>query len=285
MVCAGVMLACALISSNLGTRWDAWASGPHVYATLQQGGCTSGIRTQTHCLLARGSGRRQKNCMFVFCGPLAAAYECWSAELHLMPHHLRLKNPAQILVPTRPRCTTSEGLWLNPDLVGKWSHSPALPFLPQAQTSITQAQTSITQAQTSMNLILNPSANSLCLVFRDLCYMLIFLARLLVPTIFPATQRLSYTTTIPITCYPKRCMFRSKNISLMPTILRCDMRAIRFSLRTMSLVRSLLRLGNLIQSAARAANTTTVSSRFLETPLMVMPTCTTTIATIRYTKM
>jgi len=50
-------------------------------------------------------------------------------------------------------------LWLNPDLVGKWPHSPALPFLPQAQTSITEAQTSITQAQTSMNLSLNPSAS------------------------------------------------------------------------------------------------------------------------------
>ena len=85
---------------------------------------------------------------------------------------------------------------MNPDLVGKWSHFTALPFLTQAQTSIIQAQTSITQAQTSMNLILNPSANSLCLVFQDLCYMLIVLARLLVPTIFPATQRLSYTTTI-----------------------------------------------------------------------------------------
>jgi len=85
MVCAGVMLACALICSNLGTRWDAWASGPQVYATLQQGACTSGFQTQTHCLLARGSGRRQKNCMFVCCAPLAVAYECWAAELHLMP--------------------------------------------------------------------------------------------------------------------------------------------------------------------------------------------------------
>jgi len=241
----------------------------------------TGIRTKTHCLLARGSGRRQKNCMLVCFAPLAAAYECWATQLYLMPQPPALKNPAQILVPTRQRCTTSEGLWLNPDLVGKWSHSPALPFLSQAQTSITQAQTSIVPAQTSMNLILNPSANSVYLVFRDLCYMLIFLARLLVPTIFPVTQRLSYTTTIPTTCYSKRCTFRSKNISLMPTILRCDMSTIRFSLCTMSLVR----LGNLIQSAARAANTTTVSSRFLETPLMVMPTFTTTISTTRYIKM
>jgi len=145
MVCAGVMLACALISSNMGTRWDAWALGPQAYATLQQGGCTSGIRTQTHCLLVRGSGRRQKNCMFVCCALLAAAYECWAAEPPLMPQP-RLKNPAQILAPTRPRYTTSEGLWINPDLVGKWSHFPALPFLTQAQTSITQAQTSIIQA-------------------------------------------------------------------------------------------------------------------------------------------
>ena len=27
---------------------------------------------------------------------------------------------AQILVPTRPRCTTGEGPWFNPDLVGKY---------------------------------------------------------------------------------------------------------------------------------------------------------------------
>jgi len=41
------------------------------------------------------------------------------------PNHLLSQNPAHILVPTRPRCTISEGPWLNPDLVGKWSHSPA----------------------------------------------------------------------------------------------------------------------------------------------------------------
>ena len=47
------------------------------------------------------------------------------------PTHLWSQNPAQILVPTRPRCTTSEGPWLNPALVGKWFHSPTktLPFL------------------------------------------------------------------------------------------------------------------------------------------------------------
>jgi len=141
MVCAGVMVTCALISSNMGTRRDAWASGPQAYATLQQNGCTSGVRTQTHCLLARGSGRRQKNRMFVCCAPLAAAYKCWAAELQLMLRSPAVENPAQIpgLVPTRPRCTTSEGLWLNPDLVGKWSYFPALPFLTQAQTSTTQA--------------------------------------------------------------------------------------------------------------------------------------------------
>jgi len=115
--------------------------------------------------------------------------------------------------------------------------------------------------------------------------MLIFLERLLVPPISSATQRLSYTTTISTTCYLKRCMFRSKNISLKPTILRCDMGTIGFLLRTMSLVRSMLRLENLMQSDARAANTTPVFSRFLETPLMLMPTCTTTISTTRYMKM
>jgi len=31
--------------------------------------------------------------------------------------------------------TTGEGHWLNPDLVGKWSHSPALPFPQHAQTN------------------------------------------------------------------------------------------------------------------------------------------------------
>jgi len=57
------------------------------------------------------------------------------------PTHLWSQNPAQILVPTRPRCTTSEGPWLNPDLVGKWSHSPAkaLPFLTQAQPNPAKA--------------------------------------------------------------------------------------------------------------------------------------------------
>jgi len=83
MVCAGVMLACVLISSNMGTRWDAWASGPHAYAMLLQGGCkriSLLVQTQTHCLLVGGSGRRRKNCMFVCCAPLAAAYECrWAA--------------------------------------------------------------------------------------------------------------------------------------------------------------------------------------------------------------
>jgi len=59
------------------------------------------------------------------------------------PNYLRSQNPAQILVPTRPRCTTGKGHWLTPDLVGKWSHSPALPF-PQ-------------HAQTNTFLILNPS--------------------------------------------------------------------------------------------------------------------------------
>jgi len=65
------------------------------------------------------------------------------------PTHLWSQNPAQILVPTNSRCTTSEGPWLNPDLVGKWSYSPAkaLPFLPQAQTNTI--------------LILNPSSNPL----------------------------------------------------------------------------------------------------------------------------
>ena len=53
------------------------------------------------------------------------------------PAHLWSQNLTQILVSTRLRCTTSEGPWLNPDLVGKWSPSPAkaLPFLTQDQAN------------------------------------------------------------------------------------------------------------------------------------------------------
>jgi len=62
------------------------------------------------------------------CGALTAltCAHC-PLEPHLIPQS-RSQNPTQILVPTRPRRTTGEGHWLNPDLVGKWSHSPALPF-------------------------------------------------------------------------------------------------------------------------------------------------------------
>jgi len=83
------------------------------------------------------------------CALPVTACESWPVELHLMPKPPVVQNPDQILVPTRPRYTTSEGPWLNPDLVGKWSHSPAkaLPFLPQAQTNTI--------------LILNPSSNPL----------------------------------------------------------------------------------------------------------------------------
>jgi len=52
---------------------------------------------------------------------------------------------------------------LNPDLIGNWSHFPALPFLPQVLTSTI--------------MILNPSANPFCSSLRDLSIILIFLAR------------------------------------------------------------------------------------------------------------
>ena len=53
------------------------------------------------------------------------------------PTHLWSQNPVQILMPTNP----SEGSWVNPDLVVKWSHSPAkaLPFLTQAQPNPAKA--------------------------------------------------------------------------------------------------------------------------------------------------
>jgi len=78
------------------------------------------------------------------------------------PTHQWFQNPVQILVPTRQRCTTSEGPWLNPDLVGKWSHSPAqAPFLTQAQPNPAKALPFLPQAHTNTILILNPSSNPL----------------------------------------------------------------------------------------------------------------------------
>jgi len=92
MTCAGVMLACALIGCNMVTRWDASASGLQAYPTLQQGGHTSGIRTHTHCLHVRGSGRRQKSSMFDCCDPPDAACECWTADLQLMSQPPAVEN-------------------------------------------------------------------------------------------------------------------------------------------------------------------------------------------------
>jgi len=64
-----------------------------------------------------------------------AFFACLLAYLALFFYRPSSQNPDQILVPTRPRCTTGEGLWLNRDLVGKWSYSPTLPFLQHAQTN------------------------------------------------------------------------------------------------------------------------------------------------------
>ena len=58
----------------------------------------------------------------------------------LIPQSPASQNPAQILVPTRPRCTTGEGHWFNPDLVSKWSHSPGLPFPQHADELLSDPQ-------------------------------------------------------------------------------------------------------------------------------------------------
>jgi len=86
------------------------------------------------------------------------------------PTHLWSQNPVQILMPTNP----SEGSWVNPDLVVKWSHSPAktLPFLTQDQPNPAKALPFLPQAQTNTILILNPSSNPL--YFRSLNFPNIF---------------------------------------------------------------------------------------------------------------
>ena len=75
------------------------------------------------------------------------------------PTHLWSQIPAQILVPTRSRCTTSEGPWFNPDLVGKWSPSQAkaLPFHTQAQPNPVKAIPFLPQAQTNTMLLHHPT--------------------------------------------------------------------------------------------------------------------------------
>ena len=75
------------------------------------------------------------------------------------PNHLRSQIHAQILVPRRPRCTTSEGPWFNPDLVGKWSPSPAkaLPVHTQAQPKPAKAIPFLPQAQTNTILLHHPT--------------------------------------------------------------------------------------------------------------------------------
>ena len=135
MTCAGVMLACALLGSSMVTSWDAWPRGLHACPIFQQKTCTSGIQAHAHRLHARGSGRRWTNSMFDCCALPAAACECWPAEPQLMPQPPVVAKSCSNPRAHKQRCTTSEGLWLNLDLVGKWSHYPALPFLPQAQTS------------------------------------------------------------------------------------------------------------------------------------------------------
>ena len=95
-------------------------------------------------------------CTLDLCTLPAVTCECWLLSRNSRPTHLWSQIPAQILVPTRPS-TTSEGPWLNPDLVGKWSHSPAkaLPFLTQAQSTPVKPIPFLPQAQTTTILILN----------------------------------------------------------------------------------------------------------------------------------
>ena len=78
------------------------------------------------------------------------------------PTHLWSQIPAQILVPTRPRCTTSEGPWFNPDLVDKWSPSPvkALPFHTQVQTNPVKTIPFLPQAQTNTILLHHPTTET-----------------------------------------------------------------------------------------------------------------------------
>jgi len=75
------------------------------------------------------------------------------------PTHLWSQIPAQILVLTSPRCTTSEGPWFNPDLVGKLSPSPAksLPFHTQAQPNPVKVIPFLPQTQTNTILLHHPT--------------------------------------------------------------------------------------------------------------------------------
>ena len=89
MLHAGVILACALISSTISTRWDARAPGPHAYATLELDFFISRSRIPTPCLHAhgrmQGGVRLHKSRVSACCALPAAAYECWAAALHLCP--------------------------------------------------------------------------------------------------------------------------------------------------------------------------------------------------------
>jgi len=71
-------------------------------------------------------------------------------------------------VPTKPRCTVSEGYWLNPGIVGRWSHFLAKPFLVQSRTN------------PNLNPNLNPnfSVNSFSLELRYFYDVLTLLASL-----------------------------------------------------------------------------------------------------------
>lgn len=71
------------------------------------------------------------------------------------------KNPAKIPVPTKPGCTPSEGHWLNPDLVGKWSHFPADSLPPRFRSN----------SMHSAFHIPFHSADTLSLEFRNLNYL------------------------------------------------------------------------------------------------------------------
>jgi len=126
---------------------------------------------------ARGGASHQKSRMLSYSALLAAAYVWPPASLHLTSWQLVLVGKSC----SNPRAhTASEGHWLNPDLVGRWSHFSAKPFL--------------IQSRTNPNPNPNPSAISLCLNSRYFYDPLILLPCLLFPLTPPSRPCRDLTT-------------------------------------------------------------------------------------------
>jgi len=131
---AGVTLACALICLIMCSRWDACVPGLHAHAALSYES-----RIHTNCPQLCCDASRQTSSMppCCFCPPLhanACLPQCSYARGNHCSSYWQPKNPAQILVLTKPGCTICEGHWLNPDLVGTWSHFPANSLPPQTRS-------------------------------------------------------------------------------------------------------------------------------------------------------